>query len=222
MKRLLILPVLLLTLLVGTPAFSADEGAEKHYDTVLEGGLGISFSDTVEVITGLGFLEMRTPPNVTRVGEWIKFGGKDDFFSQIVVMIAPISRYIYRIEGFRSNSGENAFSECRKDQVAIQSQIKKKYPALHENYHNIFNDLSKRKFSFSYHEGRVMKGWNRGSYVGRAVSMECHAFAEGGFFRLRYTEADEKKKGVFKEQEKVFEGLSGDVLKNKGLNPNQL
>jgi hypothetical protein len=221
MKKLIILPVLLLTLLVETPASSADEGAKKDYDTVLEGGLGVSFSDTVEVITGLGFVEMPKPPNVAKVGEWIKFGGKDDFFQQVTVMIAPISRYIYRIEGSRFYSGANAFSECRKDQVAIQSQIKKKYPALHE-LHSMFNDLSKQRFSVSYHEGRVMKGWNRGSYVGRAVRMECRAFLDKGVLRLSYTEADEKKKGLSKEQEKIFEGLSADVLKKKGLNPSKL
>jgi hypothetical protein len=218
MKKLIILPVLLLTLLVETPAASADEGAKKDYDTVLEGGLGVSFSDTVEVITGLGFLEMPKPPNAARVGKWSKRGRKDGFFQLVSLMIAPISRYIYRIEGWRFYSGANAFSECRKDQVAIQSQIKKKYPALHENYHSIFNDLSKERFSVSYHEGRVMKGWNRGSYVGRGVIMECRK----GWLGLSYSEADEKKKGLSKEQEKIFEGLSADVLKKKGLNPSKL
>lgn len=148
--------------------------------------------------------------------------GKTVFFRLVTLMIAPISRYIYRIEGSRSYSGANAFSECRKDQVAIQSQIKKKYPALHENYHSMFNDLSKKRFSVSYHEGRVMKGWNRGSYVGRAVWMECRVFGDTGSLRLSYTEADEKKKGLSKEQEKIFEGLSADVLKKKGLNPSKL
>jgi len=125
--------------------------AQLEYKTVIIGGLGINFSDSVKAVEKKGFFEMPNPRNAASVGEWLKFLDNDDFFEQISVMIAPISKYIYRIEGLKFYAGETAFSNCQADQRAIQSQIKAKYPSLLENYHSAMNSIAENRFSFSYH-----------------------------------------------------------------------
>ena len=217
---------LVITLCLGALAVSTAVAQEK-YETVILGGLGVSFSDNVETVKRKGFFEMPNPRNIPSVGEWLKFSNKGEFFEQTSVMIAPISKYIYRIEGHKFYSGQTAFSNCQADQRAIQSQVKTKYPTLHENYHNAMNSIAKNRFSFSYHEGKMNLKHMGPMLIGRAISVDCYGFGDDKeenwvSLKITYREADEKQMGLFQEKEQVFKGLSGDMLKQKGLDPNKL
>lgn len=63
--------------------------------------------------------------------------------------------------------------------------------------------------------------------IGRAISVDCYGFGDDKeenwvSLKITYREADEKQMGLFQEKEQVFKGLSGDMLKQKGLDPNKL
>ena len=64
-------------------------------------------------------------------------------------------------------------------------------------------------------------------FVGRAISVICLGFRDDReekwvSLKITYREANEKRKGLFQEKEQVFYDLSGDMLKQKGLDPSKL
>lgn len=229
------LSILSLVLLTGCQTAYKPPVAEvetDQYQAVIDGGLGIKFSDTVSKLIEMGFRENTKPKKQYEVGEWtIPFFEASGFFNfGMEVSTSPSTGRIYSISGFRIYPRKrylNHFDTCAEDFTLLRANIESKYPSLHKWYEPGLN-VSREHSNVGFYEGKgSYKHLSTPRHFGRSIDLTCSIQESdgevvGSMLFVTYSEGYEAREALRAEQKRVFQEQSGDRLEERGISENDL
>lgn len=227
--------ILTLLMLAGCQTIDADSTpttAPDKYEAVIDGGLGINFSDPLSKLIKMGFEENTRPTKQYEVGQWnIPVLKNEGFFNfGMKVSTSPTTGRIYSIQGMRFYSAKteiNHFSSCEEDLNLFRTKIISKYPSLHVSYESGPN-VTREYSSISLYEGKGTYEYiTSPRYFGRSIYLACsiQTIGEeviGSMLFVTYSEGYEANEALRAEQKRIFAELSGARLKEKGISEKDL
>lgn len=230
--RFVILSLVLLTGCQTSHKPTVTEAQPDQYQAVIDGGLGINFSDPLSKLVEMGFKENTAPKKQYEVGEWtIPFFEASGFFNfGMEVSTSPSTGRIYSIRGLRlypARRYPNHFDACTEDFTLLRTKIEAKYPSLHKSYEPGLN-ITGEHSNVAFYEGKGSYEYlSTPRYFGRNIDLSCSIQESGdqvvgSMLFVAYSEGYEASKTLRADQKRVFEEQSGTRLEEKGINADDL
>jgi hypothetical protein len=169
---------------------------------IIKNGLGMSFTTSIENVKKENFISMETNTNGKRkrIGEWIKFMKKDDFWRNKEITILPKNKTAsvswFGASKYYYDNGASVESACKSDFYLISKALKEKYPELIrivrvEGVHFLHQNVKGRADLLLAEGQKEQMVYLDGAYstnraLGRSISLDCIPFGKKGKTKSRY------------------------------------